>query len=134
MSTCLSRTYALPGAYERREICPTEPPKIYKYIQKLKGKQVCSMKPVIIRALYRKLTNDASTPTTLHKAEIDERMRMILEMQVADIVVDLRHLNSGRKTCYIFFWSECKKFLDKVTGSPVDDRKCHTLGQSDFSM
>ena len=92
------------------------------------------MKPVIVHALYRKLTNDASTPTTLHKTEIDERMKMILEMEVADIVVDLRHLNSGRKTCYIFFWSECKKFLDKVTGSPVDDRKCHTLGQSDFSM
>ena len=60
------------------------------------------MKPVIVHALYRKLTNNnASVPTTLHKAEIDERMRMILEMEVADIVVDLRHLNSGRKTCYI---------------------------------
>ena len=29
--------YALPGAYEHREICPTEPPKKYEYIQKLKG-------------------------------------------------------------------------------------------------
>ena len=59
------------------------------------------MKPVILRvilrALYRELTNDASAPTNLHEAEIDERMRMILEMEDAYIVLDLRHLNTERK-------------------------------------
>ena len=59
------------------------------------------MKPVFLRALYKELTNDASAATNLHKAEIDERMRMILEMEDADIVVNLRHLNSGRKHAMI---------------------------------
>lgn len=81
------------------------------------------MKPVILRALYKELTNDASAATNLHEAEIDERMRMILEMEDADIVVDLRHLNSGRKTRYDIFWTECQKFLDEVVGTPVDDRR-----------
>ena len=44
---------------------------------------------------------------------------MILEMEDADIVVDLRYLNSGRRTRYHVFWIECKKVLDR---SPVDDR------------
>ena len=68
------------------------------------------MKPVVLRALYKELTNDASAATNLHEAEINERMRIILEMEDADIVVDLRHLNSGRKARYDIFWIECQKF------------------------
>lgn len=81
------------------------------------------MKPVILRALYLELTNDASAPTNLHEAEIDKRMKMILEMEDADIVLDLRHLNTGRKSQYDVFWRECKKFLDKSVGTAVDDRR-----------
>ena len=76
------------------------------------GRVSPSMKPVLLRALYKELTNDASASTNLHEAEIDERMRMILEMEDADIVVDLRHFNSGRKTRYDVSWGECKKFID----------------------
>ena len=85
------------------------------------GRVTFSMKPVL-RALYKELTNDTFASTNLQEAEIDERMRMILEMEDADIVVDLRHLNSGRKKRYNVFWGECKKFLDEGIGSPVDDR------------
>ena len=53
------------------------------------GRVAPNMKPVILRVLYRELTNDASAPTNLHEAEIDERMRIILEMEDADIVLDL---------------------------------------------
>ena len=91
------------------------------------GRVSPSMKPVLLRALYKELTNDASASTNLHEAEIDERMRMILEMEDADIVVDLRHLNSGRKTRYDVFWGECKKFIDEGIGSPVDDRRHGTV-------
>ena len=48
---------------------------------------------------------------------------MILEMEDADIVLDLRHLNTGRKSQYNAFWSECKKFLDESVGRAVDDRR-----------
>ena len=82
-----------------------------------------NIKPVVLRALYRELTNDASAPANLHEAEIDERMRMILEMEDADVVLDLRHLNSGRRSQYDVFWSECQKFLEEDIGSAVDDRR-----------
>ena len=85
------------------------------------GRVSPSMKPVILRTLYRELTNDASAPTNLHEAEINARLMR-----------DLRHLNSGTKTWYDVFWSECKKFLDEVIGSPVDDRKCHTISACDL--
>ena len=87
------------------------------------GRVTPNIKPVILRALYRELTADASAPTNLHEAEIDERMRMIIEMEDADIVLDLRHLNTGRKSQYDAFWSECKKFLDESVGRAVDDRR-----------
>ena len=81
------------------------------------------MKPAVLRALYRELTNDASAPTNIHEAEIEERMKMILEMEDADIVLDLRHLNSRRKSQYDAFWKECKKFLEEIIGSAVDYRR-----------
>ena len=56
------------------------------------GRVSPSMKPVILRALYRELTNDASAPTNLHEAEINARLMR-----------DLRHLNSRTKTCYDVF-------------------------------
>ena len=67
------------------------------------GRVSASMKSVILCALYRELKNDASAPKNLQETEIDERMRIILEIEDTDIVVDLRHLNSGRKTRYDVF-------------------------------
>ena len=61
------------------------------------GRVTPNMKPAILCALYRELTNEASAPVNLHETEIDERMKMILEMDEADIVLDLRHLNSEKK-------------------------------------
>ena len=89
------------------------------------GRVAPNIKPVILciilHALYRELTNDASAPTNLHEAEIDERMRMILETEDADIMLDLRHLNTGRKSQYDVFWS--KKFLEESVGTAVNDRR-----------
>ena len=59
------------------------------------GRVAPNIKPAILNALYWELTNDASAPKNLHEAEIDKRMRMILEMEDADNVLDLRHLNTG---------------------------------------
>ena len=33
-----------------------------------------NIKPAVLRALYRELTNDASAPANLHEAKIDEKM------------------------------------------------------------
>lgn len=73
------------------------------------GRVAPNIKPVVLCALYQELTNNASASNCLHEAKIDEIMRMILEMEDADIVLDLRHLNSGRRSQYDVFWAECKK-------------------------
>ena len=85
------------------------------------GRVTAGIKPCVLRALYRDLTIDHSSPSNVTEAEIDERMRMLLEMEDPDVVVDLRHLNSGQKSKYDVFWSECQKFLQEDIGSAVDD-------------
>lgn len=85
------------------------------------------MKPAILRALYKELTNDASAPNCLHEAEIDERVQMVLDMEDPDIIIDLRQLNSGRKGQYDVFWEQCKKFLEEGIGTAVDDRRHGTV-------
>ena len=62
------------------------------------------MKPAILRTFYRELTNDASAPSSLLEAEIDERVRMVPDMENPDVIIDLRQLNSGRKGQYDVFW------------------------------
>ena len=91
------------------------------------GRVAPTIKPAILRALYRELTNDASAPSNLHEAEIDERVRMVIDMEDPDTIIDLRHLNSGRKGQYDVFWQECKKFLEERVGKAVDDRRHGTV-------
>ena len=43
----------------------------------------------------------------LPEAEIDDRVRMVLDTEDPDVIIDLRHLNSGRKGQYDVFWQEC---------------------------
>ena len=45
----------------------------------------------------------------------------MIEMEYPDIVLDLRHLNSGRKSQYDAFWDECSKVLQEKIGTAVDD-------------
>ncbi len=56
-------------------------------------------------------------------------------MEDPDIVLDLRQLNSGRKSQYDTFWEECTKFLQEDVGTAVDDRRhrYHTRSNSYFS-
>ena len=91
------------------------------------GRVSPGMKPAILRALYRELTNDASAPSNEHEAEIDERVRLVLEMEDPDIIIDLRQLNTGRKGQYDMFWDECKKYLQDSVGTAVDDRRHGTV-------
>jgi len=49
-------------------------------------------------------------------------MKLVLEMEDPNIVVNLRHLNTGNKSKYNTFWEECQKFLEEGIGAAVDDR------------
>ena len=50
-------------------------------------------------------------------------MKIIVDMGDVDVIVDLRHLNSGRKCMYEVFWQECSKFIQESIGQAVDDRR-----------
>ncbi len=68
------------------------------------GKFSHQVKPAVLRAFYKELTNDSSAPTNLNEAEIDERVLMMLDTEDSNIVIDLRHLNSRRRGQYDDFW------------------------------
>jgi len=97
--------------------------RVMKCVLLQKYGRVCpNIKPVVLRALYRNLTNDSSAPNDFDEATIDEQMKLVLDMEDPTVVVDLRHLNTGNKSKYDAFWDECQKFLQDGIGSAVDDR------------
>ena len=49
------------------------------------------------------VTGDASASSNLDEADVDERVRLILEMEDPDVVLDLRALNTGAKIQYDTF-------------------------------
>ncbi len=51
---------------------------------------------------------------TLSQDENDSRVKQAIEMEDPGIVMDLRHLNSGRKSQYDTFWEACEKYLQEV--------------------
>ena len=65
-----------------------------EFIQKF-GRITHEVKPAVLRYFYRDLTGDCSSSETLSQEEIDERVFEAIEMEDPDIVMDLRHLNSG---------------------------------------
>ena len=90
------------------------------------GRVAPNIKPAVMRSLYRELTGDSFAAANEHIAEIDKRVRLLLDMEDPDVVLDLRALHTGHKSQYDVFWGECQKFLEKEVGTPVDDRR-HSL-------
>ena len=77
----------------------------------------------LLRYFYKDLTGDCSSTDTLSQEEGDQTVFQAIEMEAPDIVLDLRNLNSGRKSQYDTFWEECVKFLQEDVGTAVDDRR-----------
>ena len=73
--------------------------------------------------MYKELTGDQSAAKNIDQAEIERRVKMIVDMEDVDAIIDLRHLNSGRKGIYDVFWQECSKFIQEGVGQAVDDRR-----------
>ena len=68
-------------------------------------------------------SGDMSSSENLEQATVDERIQLIMDSQDPSIVDDLRHHNRGHPTKYDTFWEECKKYLDNVVETAVDDRR-----------
>ena len=70
--------------------------------------------------MYKELTGDQSAATNLDQCEIE---KMLIDMEDVDTVVNLRYLNSGRKSMYKVFWQECSKYIQEGIGWAVDDHR-----------
>ena len=63
---------------------------------------------------------DSSASSRLAESEVDQRVRLYLDMEDPDVVIDFRTLQSGHKTKYDDFWKEVDKFL---VGLAVEERR-----------
>ena len=81
-----------------------------------------------MRYFYHELTGDSHASDTSDQAEIDDRIRQIIELEDPDIIADLRTLNSTTSQAkFDRFWSECEAVLNEEVGVAVDDRR-HSEG------
>ena len=85
--------------------------------------RLCGVKPQFLREIYKRLTGDMSASRTANEAEIDTRVRLALDGEDANIIVDLREMNEGRQEKFSVFWSECKAYLENVTEVAVQERR-----------
>ena len=83
-----------------------------------------STKPSALRFFfYRELTGDQCSASTTEQAEIDKRIKQIIDMEDPSILPDLQALNTGHASKFNVFWEECGKFLNEDVGVAVDDRR-----------
>ena len=65
----------------------------------------------VLRMFYKDLTGDSTAASNNHEAEIDERVRLLLEMEDPDILLDMRALNTNNRSQYVFCY-KCQKCLE----------------------
>lgn len=85
--------------------------------------RICGIKPAYLREIYKRLTGDASASRTSDEAEVDVRIRLLLDSEDSSIVCDLRELNKGQPEEYSLFWDECKRHLESVVEVCVHERR-----------
>ncbi|KAI8484568.1 hypothetical protein Bbelb_376750 [Branchiostoma belcheri] len=90
---------------------------------------VTNAKPVILKEMYQFLTNDDATEECISGKEIRQRLKIMLDAQDVDLIVDMRSRNEGRNEMYAEFWDEATKFIEEMQLATVDDRRhgqvCH---------
>lgn len=79
------------------------------------GKLSSKCSPFMLRSIYRQLTGDACSARTTDEHDIDKRIAQALECEDPDIIIDLRHLNTGGLSKYDVFWEKCSEFLQETT-------------------
>ncbi len=73
--------------------------------------------------MYRLLTNDASQPSCETTAEVDRRVKLFLETEDPEIVIDLRSHNPGRPSTYEVYWVHVNTYIKNVTEIAVHERR-----------
>ena len=68
-----------------------------------------------LREFYRQATGDQSASLTTAEEELDARLREALEMEDADVIVDLRENNGSQSDKYKVFWECLATYLRDAT-------------------
>lgn len=84
-------------------------------------------RPAFLREAYRRLTGDASAPSTAQEEEVDKRIAELLETEDPELVWDLRLTNSGRPESYTTFLEECQQYITSTVETAVDERRHDTV-------
>ena len=85
---------------------------------------VANCRTMVLRNIFRELTQDCSAAASSKEAEIDDRVaQFLLSSDDTDLVLDLRALNGQPgNTKFDAFWAECQKFFDKHVAA-VSERR-----------
>ena len=67
-----------------------------------------------MRLLYYDLTGDSSVGVTEKVRQMDERLRLMLELGDPEIIVDLRTNNGFKGTKFDIFWDEVSAYFEEV--------------------
>lgn len=90
---------------------------------------VSTSSPAVMREMYQWLTGDVAAARDSVSTKVQQRLKLVLDTQDADLVFDLRHLNEGRTPKYDAFWDAVKRFINEHSLAAVDDRRhgteCH---------
>jgi hypothetical protein len=70
--------------------------------------------PSVWKLLYHDLAGDNSTPPHELSKEMQEKIRLILDLQDTDIIMDLRINNGFRGTKFDVFWNELDEYFNEV--------------------
>jgi hypothetical protein len=76
---------------------------------------VAKLAPSVWKLLYHDLAGDNSTPPHELSKEMQERIRLILDLQDENIIMDLRINNGFRGTKFDVFWNELGEYFNEVT-------------------
>ena len=88
--------------------------------------RLCNMKPAVLRAIYKQFVGDHSAGGAT-EAEIDTRIRLFLDAEDEDIILDLRSNNPGRPRKYEDFFQQVEGYLNDEADTAVDDRRHGTV-------
>ena len=69
------------------------------------------------------LSGNSAAASTLSESEVDKRVKLYIDVEDPDVIMDLRELKSGRESKFDVFWDECAKHLQECIGLAIDDRR-----------
>ncbi len=92
------------------------------------------IKSGILREAYRCLMGDKSALKSLSEAEVDERIRKVLDDEDPTLAWDFRVTNSGRPEQYLDFLSRCQDYMKSEIETAVDDRRHDPVAEDGQSV